>query len=84
MNLISRGRTEMIVSLKKMAMRGIVATKPSYVTLGIVRWGLEFGWLTLTPSGEYVRVNGSVEERLDFWSVRRAIAKASKARRFNE
>jgi len=54
----------------------VTAPKDVYV-MGIVRWGMEFGLLAQTNGGDYVRINGSQEQPLNFDDVEAAIAKAS-------
>jgi hypothetical protein len=54
----------------------VTAPKDVYV-MGIVRWGMEFGLLARTHTGEYVRINGSQAQTLNFEDVETAIAKAS-------
>jgi hypothetical protein len=43
------------------------------MVIGVVRWGLEYGFLAISTQGNYVRVNGSYVELLDAPAVRAAI-----------
>ncbi|RFO97393.1 hypothetical protein DIC66_09755 [Rhodoferax lacus] len=54
----------------------VTAPKDVYV-MGIVRWGMEFGLLARTHAGDYVRINGSEAQTLNFEDVETAIARAS-------
>jgi hypothetical protein len=69
-------RPEMTVSLNRAPLKAIVISKMEYVTIGLVRWGLEYGWLAIAPNGNYLRINGSVEERLDLRDVKAALYRA--------
>ncbi len=48
---------------------GIVAGNAGYTPIGMIRQGLSFGLLCVGPDGQYVRINGSYIERLDFQLV---------------
>lgn len=74
-------RPAMTISLSKAPIKALVVSKPGYLTIGFVRWGLEYGWLSITPDGDYVRVNGSIEERLNYRDVKTAMYRASKNRK---
>jgi hypothetical protein len=69
-------RPLMSVVLNPFALKAFVISESSHLTIGIVRWGMEFGLLTISPNGEYVRVNGSTKERLNSDDVRAAIFRA--------
>jgi len=55
------------------AVRAFVAAPKEFRVIGIVRMSYEFGLLAITPSGNYVRVNGSRIESLHEGDVRMAI-----------
>ncbi|WP_157673107.1 hypothetical protein [Curvibacter sp. AEP1-3] len=67
----------MTVSLNPKGLKAFTISGPAFVAIGIVRWELEFGLLTIDPNGDYVRVNGSYKELLDPVDVRAAIFRAS-------
>jgi hypothetical protein len=48
---------------------GIVAGNSGYTPIGMIRQGLSFGLLSVGPDGQYVRINGSYIEKLDFQLV---------------
>ncbi len=68
-------REPLTVSLRRNAVKAFVIAKSKHVVIGVVRWGQEYGLLTISPAGDYLRVNGSYEERLDTDEVRAAIVK---------
>jgi hypothetical protein len=70
-------RSIMTVALTLKALKAFTISDPTFVAIGIVRWELEFGLLTIDPNGDYVRVNGSYKELLDPQDVRGAIFRAS-------
>nr|CBA28202.1 hypothetical protein Csp_A06100 [Curvibacter putative symbiont of Hydra magnipapillata] len=70
-------RSIMTVALTPKALKAFTISGPTFVVIGIVRWELEFGLLTIDPNGDYVRVNGSYKELLDSADVRAAIFRAS-------
>jgi hypothetical protein len=70
-------RSIMTVALTPKALKTFTISGPTFVAIGIVRWELEFGLLTIDPNGDYVRVNGSYKELLDPEDVRAAIFRAS-------
>lgn len=70
-------RSIMTVSLNPKGLKAFTISGPTFVAIGIVRWELEFGLLTIDPNGDYVRVNGSYKELLDPEDVRAAIFRAS-------
>ena len=70
-------RSIMTVALTPKALKAFTISGPTFVAIGIVRWELEFGLLTIDPNGDYVRVNGSYKELLDPEDVRAAIFRAS-------
>lgn len=70
-------RSIMTVALTPKALKAFTISGPTFVAIGIVRWELEFGLLTIDPNGDYVRVNGSYKELLDPVDVRAAIFRAS-------
>jgi hypothetical protein len=45
---------------------GIVCGHAGYTPIGMIRQSLSFGLLCVGPDGQYVRVNGSYVEKLDF------------------
>lgn len=70
-------RSIMTVALTPKALKAFTISGPTFVAIGIVRWELEFGLLTIDPIGNYVRINGSYKELLDPEDVRAAIFRAS-------
>lgn len=44
--------------------------------IGTVHIGLEFGYLVISPAGDYLQVNGSVTRTLNTAKVRAALSKA--------
>ncbi len=54
---------------------GIVAGNAGYTAIGMVRQGLSFGLLCVGPDGQYVRINGSYVEKLDFQLVTQTLAR---------
>jgi hypothetical protein len=68
-------RGTLTVSLRRNAVKAFVVAKSPHVVIGVVRWGQEYGLLAISPTGDYLRVNGSYEERLDTREVRAAIIK---------
>lgn len=80
---IAFSRPAMTISLSRAPLKAMVISRPGYVTIGFVRWGLEFGWLTIAPNGNYVRVNGSFEEILNYQDVKSAMYRANKTRRLS-
>lgn len=68
-------RGPLTVSLRRNAVKAFVIAKSPHVVIGVVRWGQEYGLLAISPAGDYLRVNGSYEERLDTREVRAAIIK---------
>ncbi|WP_294767044.1 hypothetical protein [uncultured Rhodoferax sp.] len=68
-------RDVLTVSLRRNAVKAFVIAKNQHVVIGVVRWGQEYGLLAISPTGEYLRINGSYEELLDAQEVRAAIVK---------
>jgi hypothetical protein len=64
------------VVLGTQTMKAFVAAPKEFKVLGIVRMGMEFGLLATTPSGKYVRVNGSRVFRLDTQAIEAAMQAA--------
>lgn len=56
--------------------KAFVAAPKDVRVIGIVRFGMEYGLLALTPSGHYLRINGSETQRLDSRAVEAAIRRA--------
>lgn len=53
----------------------ILASNARYTSIGVMRQGPSFGLLCVGPEGEYVRVNGSYVEKLDFQLVTSMLAR---------
>ncbi|MDR7307338.1 hypothetical protein [Rhodoferax saidenbachensis] len=68
-------RPKLTVSLRRNAVKAFVIAKNHQVVIGIVRWGLEYGLLAISETGDYLRVNGSYVELLEPQEVRAAIIK---------
>lgn len=68
-------RDPLTVSLRRNAVKAFVIAKNQHVVIGVVRWGQEYGLLAISPTGDYLRINGSYEELLDAQEVRAAIVK---------
>ena len=68
-------REILTVSLRRNAVKAFVIAKNQHVVIGVVRWGQEYGLLAISPTGDYLRINGSYEELLDAQEVRAAIVK---------
>jgi hypothetical protein len=68
-------RPAITVSLRWKVMKGLIVAHRDYMVIGVVRWGLEYGFLAISTQGNYVRVNGSFVELLDAPAVRAAIFK---------
>lgn len=56
--------------------KAFVAAPKDMRVIGIVRLGMEYGLLALTPSGNYLRINGSETQRLSSREVEAAIRRA--------
>jgi len=69
-------RRDLIVTLGSHNNRAFVAASKSFLVIGMVRMGMEFGLLAKTTSGKFVRVNGSLVEVLNTQLVEQAIQKA--------
>lgn len=54
----------------------IAAPQGVFRVIGVVQEGMQFGYLTVSPSGEYLQVNGSVTRTLNAAKVRAALRKA--------
>lgn len=48
----------------------------AFRVIGVVQEGMQFGYLTVSTSGEYLQVNGSVTRTLNAAKVRAALRKA--------
>lgn len=48
----------------------------AFQVIGVVQEGMQFGYLTVSTSGEYLQVNGSVTRTLNAAKVRAALRKA--------
>ncbi len=64
------------VVLGSQTIKAFVAAPKEFKVIGIVRMGIEFGLLATAPSGNYVRVNGSLIQALNHEAVEAAIAVA--------
>lgn len=64
------------VVLGSQTIKAFVASPKEFKVLGIVRMGMEFGLLATSASGAYVRVNGSIVQRLNTEAVEEAISAA--------
>lgn len=53
--------------------KAFVAAPRDVRVIGIVRLGLEFGLLAMTQTGQYLRINGSQVQSLDYREVEAAI-----------
>lgn len=67
--------SELEVVLGSRTIKAFLAAPKDMPVLGIVRCGMEYGWLATTPSGDYLRVNGSQKRELDSQEVEAAIAR---------
>jgi hypothetical protein len=74
--ITSAPEQKMHVILGGHTVKAFVAAPRDVQVIGIVRLGLEFGLLALTPAGNYVRINGSEAQRLNHREVEEAIRKA--------
>ena len=70
-------RQQLEVVLGSHTIKAFVTAPKDFHVMGIVRWGMEFGLLAQTNTGDYLRINGSQEQALDYDAVEAAIAKAS-------
>ena len=64
------------VILGSQTIKAFVACPRAFKVIGIVRFGMEFGLLTRTVGGNYMRVNGSRFEPLDSAAVEFAMSVA--------
>jgi hypothetical protein len=77
MNVKSAVRMPLQVVLGSQTIKAFVVAPKRFNVLGIVRMGMEYGLLAVTESGNYVRVNGSVEIELIKAEVEHAIELAT-------
>jgi hypothetical protein len=67
--------TELEVVLGSRTIKAFLAAPKDMPVLGIVRCGMEYGWLATTPAGDYLRVNGTQTRELNSREVEAAIAR---------
>lgn len=73
----------MWVSFGVIIAKAIVLVPKDFDIIGVIRFGMEFGLLARTDSGNYIRINGSEIQRLRKQTVEEAILVA-KLNRHNE